>query len=118
MADWVNIVDVLDNYFLTMNKGSEQVNVATVSQQASSDQAIRFHISGVVGDFMLCFYENDSRILFYDVANSKSLWNIFGTEVNSLQLSTSDISPASTQGGTWAKVDDIADGISTWEKIA
>ena len=115
---YVNITDVLDNYYLKMAKGSEQVNVASVSQQASSGQAVRFHISGVVGDFMICYYEDQARILMYDIANSKSLWNIFGTETNSLLLSTSDISPASTQGGTWAKVNDIADGISTWEKIA
>lgn len=115
---YVNITDVLDNYYMKMAKGSEQVNVATLSQQASSGQAVRFRVSGVVGDFMICFYENDARILFYDMVNSKSLWNIFGTEVNNLLLSTSDTSPASTQGGTWAKVNDIADGISTWEKIA
>ena len=115
---YVNITDVLDKYYMKMAKGSEQVNIASLSQQASSGQAIRFHVSGVVGDFMICFYENNARILLYDVANSKSLWNIFGTEVNNLLLSTSDTSPASTQGGTWAKINDIADGISTWEKIA
>lgn len=115
---YINITDVLDKYYMKMAKGSEQVNIASLSQQASSGQAVRFHISGVVGDFMICYYEDQARILMYDMANSKSLWNIFGTEVNSLQLSTSDISPASTQGGTWAKVNDIADGISTWEKIA
>lgn len=115
---WVEINDVLDKYYLSMNKGNEQVNIATVSQQASSGQAVRFHIAGVVGDFMICYYEDQARILMYDVANSKSLWNIFGTTANSLLLTTNDTSPASTQGGTWVQRDSLTDSVNTWEKIA
>lgn len=117
---WVHITDVLNTYYVRNSVGgNDSVSNTVISQLASGNQAVRLSTKGSLGHYLVYFGgEGDATIGMYNVADSKTIWRIFGTETNSLLLSTSDVSPASTQGGTWAKVNDIADGISTWEKIA
>ena len=120
MANWVNIVDVLKPYFCSIYTGTNSnlyQNPVEIDKKTDSNQVIRFHINNSMGNYTL-YFTNTSGCGLWDNKNSSAVWVLSQNAKNSLLLSTSDVSPASTQGGTWAKVNDIADGISTWEKIA
>lgn len=88
-----------------------------VAQQAEADQAIRIHVNGAVGNYLLYFTKNGT-IGLWDIDASSLVWSIRQQPTGSVYMSFSSTSPASTQGGTWVQRDSFADGINTWEKIA
>lgn len=120
MANWVNLTDALNPYFCSIYTGTNAdlyQNPVGIDKKASSNQIIRFKINNSMGDYTL-YFKNTNGLGLWDNKSGSNAWEIASTSTNSLFLSTSNISPASTQGGTWIQRDSLADGINTWEKIA
>ena len=120
MANWVNITDVLKPYFCSIYTGTNSnlyQNPVEIDKKADSNQILRFKINNSMGNYTL-YFTNTHGCGLWDNKTGTSVWDLYGETVNSLLLSTSDVSPASIQGGTWLQRENIAESINTWEKIA